>query len=67
MVEKRRDGREQVQIDTITVVQTQGNKCLWVDGEGYLTPSEAAELITHLQAWVETGSLELKQTGGAGK
>lgn len=40
-----------------------GTGYVWV-GDFKLTKSEVTELITHLQAWVETGSLELQNLKG---
>lgn len=41
-----------------------GSSALWIGSNHLLYKEQVTELISHLQAWVETGSLELQQTGG---
>lgn len=66
VVEKTDDGREQIRMDGVTIRQSPFQDELFVDSACYLRKPKIKQLILHLQAWVDTGSLELK-TGGDGK
>lgn len=63
VVEKRPYGEICIRKDGTNVVRELSNSHLWVS-EHSLTKSEVTELISHLQAWVETGSLEIRSLKG---
>lgn len=37
-----------------------GSSYLWIGAEHHLNRAEVAELVTHLQAWLATGRLEVR-------
>lgn len=65
VVEKTESGISEVVEHShgLLLMNKPGTGCIWV-GDFLLDKPEVTELISHLQAWVETGSLELQQTGG---
>ena len=62
VVEKTERGFETIDHPQGELLRNMG-KSIYV-GDFKLTKSEVTELITHLQAWVETGSLELQNLKG---
>ena len=48
--------------DPSDAIDRPGSSMLWI-GEAHLSRAEVTELVRHLQAWIETGSLRIEEDG----
>jgi len=62
VVKKLEEGAEEIQLAEGLTISCHGPGYLWFGDDCMSGHYEVTKLISHLQAWVETGSLEVTQS-----